>query len=140
MSDNERDEAAAELDALEGAAAEAESEAGGGEYIPGAETEPEAEGPTSAEILAPAIKMTFQMVAARRGQHWGMADEEAETLAQAWGDVLDKYAPGAALGPELTAIAVTAAVVWPRWSADQAEQRQREAEAEGEGANDGAES
>ena len=117
-------EQVAELEAL---ADQAEPEQ---EYIP--KDEP-AEGPQkpteTAEIIAPILQITFGVVAARRGAHWALTNEEAVELGRAYGAVLDKYFPDAAdkFGVELTAVMVTLAAFGPRIIEDKRKAAEEEA-------------
>lgn len=67
-------------------------------------------------FLADGLLLGFGLVAAKSGKHWELDQEEAKTLAGAYDPVLKKYFPniGNAIGPEVTAIAITAMVLLPR--------------------------
>lgn len=125
-----------ELDKL---AAEAEAEeVQGGEYIPGQgeQAEPEPAGPATGEIIAPILQITFGLIASRRGAHWALTDQEAIEAGNAYGAVMDKYFPDAPMGPEVTAVIVTLAIVGPRVGED----KRKAAAAEKEGGQSGEES
>lgn len=98
----------AELEHLAASADECEQE-----YIPGAEAE-EPSGASSAELCEQLLALSFAVAAARLGEHWRLSPEEASEAGKAYGALLDKYAPGAELGVEATAIVVTGMIVLPR--------------------------
>lgn len=68
------------------------------------------------ELLLPAIEMMSVTVFSS----WQLQAAECEQLAESYGAVIDKYFPGGAgeLGPELSAVIVTAMVVLPRYKQD----------------------
>lgn len=116
-----------ELDAIEYQAEQAEQVEG--EYIGGSSSEPEKPEVKTAEILAPLLKITFGIIASKKGGHWALGDQEAVELGNAYGDVMDKYFPEVAVGCELTAVMCTLVVVGPRVAEDKrqaAEQKKQE--------------
>lgn len=76
----------------------------------GASEQPPQNIPT-AQIVAPLVDMLFSLFA----PSWDVSKGEKETLSDAYAAVIDKYFPGGvALGPELGAVLVTAAIIMPR--------------------------
>ena len=68
---------------------------------------------STAEIIKPVLQLGFGIAAPA----WKMSDAEIDALANAYGPLLDKYFPDGILnrfGVEITAIAVTVAVIGPR--------------------------
>lgn len=125
---NDQEQQINELEHL-AAAADAEEPAEG-EFIPGQEPEPEPEQQHStAEVLAPLLQITFGIVASRRGPHWALSDGEAKEAGEAYGAVMDKYFPEVSMGPEVTAVMVTLAIVGPRVMQDKHEAMKRAAAA-----------
>ncbi|HET8701031.1 MAG TPA: hypothetical protein VFL97_05130 [Nitrococcus sp.] len=100
---------------LEAIAAE-DSAANDGEYI-GAE---EKSGPDQGEVelVASLAKMTGEILAARRGDHWRLADREALAWAEAAVPVINKYAPDFQSSPELALVLASAMLVLPRMQQD----------------------
>lgn len=116
-----------EIDEIENLALEAESQdkqesGAGSEWQPGLEPEePKVTGINTGEMLGGLLMVTFnQVLAPRRGEHWALQAEEGLALGEAYGEVVDKYFPDFSGGCELTAIAVTLAVVGPRLMQDKA--------------------
>ena len=131
---------AGQADELERLAVQIESEGPGespgveGDYIPG---DDQSQGqPKTADILAPMLQITFGLLAAKRGPHWKLSDLEAVEAARAYGDVIDKYWPDAAIGPEAAAVLVTLAVFGPRVMQDKKLEAEK-AKQEKPGADDG---
>lgn len=61
------------------------------------------------------VRPVLAMACAAFVPAWEITGPEQEQLAEVYSAVLDKYFPGGmAMGPELTAVLVTAAVVMPR--------------------------
>lgn len=101
---------AAELAALALEAAALEPEA---EPQPGAQSQPETPDVSNADAIKMIVGPAFQIMAPR----WQVAENEIEALAQAWGDVADKYLPeGLEIGVELNAAIITLAILGPRLS------------------------
>ena len=98
----------AEAEALEREAQQ--SEAVEGEHIPGQEEQEQAI--ETGQLLVMVIKPTTQLLC----PNWNISDDEINGLAQAYGQVIDKYFPdyGQYLGPEIAALVLTAMVVAPR--------------------------
>lgn len=67
-------------------------------------------GPTTGDLLFPLVDALFQILA----PNWSVTQAESRQLADAYGIVLDKHFPDLAMGPEMTAIVLTVAVVAPR--------------------------
>lgn len=90
-----------------------------GEYLGGAQ---EAEGPDPDEVqlVASLAKMSGELLAARRGDHWRLADREAMAWAEAAVPVLNKYAPDFKSSPELALVLASIVLVIPRVQADKA--------------------
>ena len=128
MSEQQENQAA-ELEALGNAAAVDEAETVSGEWQPGEDmgAEPEPPGPSTADVLGPMLQITFGLLAAKRGAHWALSDEEATEAGRAYGDVLDKYFPDVAVGCEVTAVMVTLAIVGPRAMEDKRQSAMRDA-------------
>lgn len=65
------------------------------------------------EVLLGIVSPTFDMLC----PNWGVTMEEKKALADAYGGVIDKYFPnlGNSAGPELVAVAMTAAIFAPRF-------------------------
>lgn len=121
--------------------AEQAEQAAEGEYLGGGpDPEPEQPKVKTADVLAPLLKITFGIVASKKGGHWNLADGEASELGQAYADVMDKYFPDMAVGCELTAIMCTLMVVGPRVAEDKrrADERRRQAQADQEQGGDDA--
>lgn len=72
------------------------------------------------DMLAGVMVVAFNLVAARRGDHWKLKPEEAEELGGALGDVADHYFPQLELGPLPVLGGVAAMVIVPRVMHDQA--------------------
>ena len=86
-----------------------------GEWQPGEGVKDQAiPTPSTADILAPMLQISFGLIAAKRGAHWALSDEEATEAGRAYGEVMDKHFPEVTVGPEITAIMVTLAIVGPR--------------------------
>lgn len=70
------------------------------------------QGPTTAEILQPVIDLACAVGC----PNWQIKQAEREALAQAYGDLIDKYFPDGVgqFGVELNALLVTAAIFTPR--------------------------
>jgi hypothetical protein len=86
--------------------------------------------PASAEtalMCAGLWQMVFGVMAGRAGGHWAITPGEAEQLGKASGALLDKYAPGFAMGPEYAFVAVVATVTLPRYLQHKAITQQAEA-------------
>lgn len=123
-----------QLNELAALAAEAAAEdATRGEYIPGSGApEAEPQGPSTGEMVAGVLAITFGLVAARRGAHWNLSAAEAQQAGEAYGAVLDKYFPDMKAGPEVAAVAVTAMIVLPRLAADRAAADREEGRTDGD--------
>jgi hypothetical protein len=137
----EAEEAAqqAELEQLASAAAGDEQPVSG-EWQPGPEQagRQSAPGPKTADVIAPLLLISFGLIAARKGAHWALSEPEATEAAAAYAEVLDKYAPDVAIGPEFTAIMVTAMLVAPRLGEDKRQEvKRRKEQADKQGADDG---
>ena len=115
-----------ELEQLEAGAAAEEAQDQEGEFIPG-ETQPEPEQSQTANVLAPMLQITFGLIAARRGKHWALSDGEADEAGKAYGAVIDKYLPDVAMGPEVTAVMITLAIVGPRLGEDKRQEAKKAA-------------
>lgn len=85
------------------------------EYIPrdepGAETKESPAEISTAELLAAVLKPTFAIVCPA----WKITDKETQSLADAYGKVLDKYFPDLSFGVELEALMITVIVFGPRY-------------------------
>ena len=89
------------------------------------------------DLVASLAKITGEVVAARRGDHWKVADKEAMAWAEAAVPVLEKYAPGFEASPELALVLVSGMIVLPRIQADKAAVKAKLAEMRAEkGAGD----
>ena len=66
------------------------------------------------ELLATAFKVSFDQVAAWRGEYWKLEGDQVETLANAWSPVLDAYVPDLARTPLGAAVLSTALIIGPR--------------------------
>jgi hypothetical protein len=65
----------------------------------------------SADLIRPLVVLVCTAVVPA----WKIGKAEQDTLAEAYGAVLDKYFPGGIeMGPELGAVLVTAAIIMPR--------------------------
>ena len=104
-------ENADEMAALMSEAAEAEPGIGDdGQPAPEAEAPAEPQ-VSSAQALEMLLNPAFSIMAPR----WGVPESEVAALAQAWGDVADKYMPeGLSVGVELNAAIITLAILAPR--------------------------
>lgn len=69
-------------------------------------------------MLGVLVSTVCTVVAARRGDHWILRPEEAESVGQAAGAVLDKYVPNVEAGPEFALVMVCLTVFGPRAMAD----------------------
>lgn len=121
MNENEQEperDVSAELDAL-AAAAEKES---AGEWEPGEEPEPETAGPDpqTVQVVQSITAVAFQIVAARRGDHWRLSNEELQGLSEPAAECLEKYAPNMAVGPEAALVIAAGMIVAPRLMTDRA--------------------
>lgn len=120
----------AELDSLA-------ADLGGGEYIPNENGEPKAPPEPevkTGDVVAGLLKVSFDLIAARAGDHWALADEEAKAAGEAYGEVIDKYFPEVEMGPEVTAVTVTAAIFLPKYmmhKAVEAEKAKKDGGADG---------
>lgn len=136
MSDQQQGgEGVAGLDELDKLGQQAEfeeaAEAAEGEWVPGAQPDPEPAGPTAAEVVTPMVGLLFSVVAARRGEHWELKRQEAEALGGELGAVLDHYWPEQEMPPWVGLAVAGVAVLGPRLAADKAIAAAREqAEAE----------
>lgn len=125
---------------LEAYAKEAE---GTGEYIPGTgEPEPGPEDMSlGGEELAFIFSVGFDLLAARRGDHWKLKFDEAEKLGFATDKVLEKYFPDIQTGPEVTLLLTAGMFVAPRLMIDRdIAEKKTEQEPATEGGDDGDES
>jgi hypothetical protein len=136
--DNEEAAQQVELEQL-AAAAGADEEPITGEWQPGPEQQRASQpGPKTADVIAPLLIISFSLIAARKGAHWALSEPEATEAAAAYAEVLDKYAPDVAIGPEFTAIMVTAMLVAPRLGEDKRQEvKRRREQADKQGADDG---
>lgn len=57
---------------------------------------------------------SFAILAARLGDHWALTEKEVAMLAEPTVAVIEKYAPGAQMGPEAALIAAAVIVIAPR--------------------------
>lgn len=106
-----------ELDRLE---AEAEAEEQPEAEFVGKEGEGQADAMSSADVCTLLAQTTFSVIAARRGAHWELSQDEAAKMGEAYGVLMDKYMPEDTSGPEMAAVMVTAMVVFPRAQGDKA--------------------
>lgn len=101
-----------------------EDEAAGaseGEYLGGSGgSEPSGSDQGEVELVASLAKMTGEILAARRGDHWRLADREALAWAEAAVPVINKYAPDFQSSPELALVLASAMLVLPRLQGDKA--------------------
>ena len=72
--------------------------------------EPESPDIPTDQILLMAIGPLFDIFAPA----WNVTEQEKTMLAGAYAQVVDKYFPDIAMGPEFTAIAITGMVIAPR--------------------------
>jgi hypothetical protein len=93
----------------------------GGEFMPKNEPPPQ----LGADELAFMLKLGFDLVAKRRGEHWAIDTAEAGALGEAADRVLAKYLPDLQTGPEVALMLTGAAILLPRFLADRS---MREAE------------
>lgn len=100
-----------------------EQDAGTGDYLP--KDEPEQPELGAAEITF-ILSITFDLVAKRRGEHWKLAEEEAQSLGVATDRVLQKYLPDIQTGPEVALALTGAAILLPRIALDKAAQAEAE--------------
>lgn len=125
--DGDKQRQAAELAALE-------SEAASEDYQPDVR---ELSGPVEkprleiSEALTGLVMVAFNLIAARRGEHWKLNHDEAAELGGAMGDVVNEYFPGVNMGPLPILGGVAAMVIVPRVMIDQ------KLAAEGEGGEGG---
>lgn len=134
----------ADLAGMEREAAGEDFQAREGEYM-GKEGGQQEQEPSSAEICTMLAGVTFAILAARRGAHWGLSDGEAGQLGEAGGKLMDKHLGDAKIGPEGAFVMAAAVIVMPRLAADRAIQQQQQGEQEQqdkqqEGAGSGGES
>lgn len=108
-----------ELDRLE---AEAEADEQPEAEFVGKEGEGQADAMSSADVCTLLAQTTFSVIAVRRGAHWELSKDEAAKLGEAYGVLMDKYLPEGTSGPELTAVMVTAMIVFPRAQQEQESQ------------------
>ncbi len=114
------------------AALEAEAESIEGDYIggdSGQDQEPEGPAFTTADILEPLLRISFGLVATRKGKHWELSGPESKEAAQAYGAVIDHYFPDVTGGPVVSALLVTGAILGPRVAQDKAIQARAKQEA-----------
>lgn len=66
------------------------------------------------------VGIPFDLLAARRGEHWRLSDGEKDAIVPVLGRVLDKYLPSALgrFGDELALLTVLSIVVVPRIQRD----------------------
>lgn len=60
---------------------------------------------TLADVLAPAIQLTADLAA----PNWQITDDESQSLAVAWGNVIEVWLPGTTLDPKWMALGLAAA-------------------------------
>ena len=60
---------------------------------------------TLADVLAPAIQLTADIAA----PNWKITEDESQSLATAWGNVIEVWLPGATLDPKWMALGLAAA-------------------------------
>lgn len=70
------------------------------------------------EMLTGVVMVAFNIISARRGDHWRLREVEAAELGGALGDVVNKYYPEVSLGPLPVLGGVAAAIVVPRLMVD----------------------
>lgn len=118
--------------------AEAANDPDYGEYLPGDDEAGQAPPDQQAvELVATLAKLTGELVAARRGAHWQLAEREAQAWAEAAVPVIEKYAPDFQASPELALALCTGMLVLPRLQKDRAVIMERyRAQQEQEAAND----
>lgn len=66
------------------------------------------------EVLARALKTGFMFAGMIGGDHWPLSDEDATWLATDLVPVLEEYAPGWRMAPEITLLATAAMIIGPR--------------------------
>lgn len=134
----EEQQQAAELEAL--AQQEQQAEAVEGEWQPSDNAEQV--GMSTADILAPLLKISFGLIASVKGQHWQLTDEVATEAAAEYGRCIDYYFPDMNTAPWVGAAMTTGMILAPRIMQDNQIARTR-AQAESEqtatetGENDG---
>lgn len=74
--------------------------------------------PETAALLSELIFAGFNMLAARKGEHWILSEKDAQTLGTKTARVLDKYLPSFESGPEAALIASVVLIVGPRLAID----------------------
>jgi len=97
---------------------------------------PETEG-EGAEALACLLMVGSNMLAARRGAHWELSEEESLALAKPLETVMEKYMGTVSVGPEAALVVASLMVIGPRLATDsalakKADQEQREAAKNGQ--------
>lgn len=110
------EEQRAELSAIAQQAGEIEAgNLPGQPEAPGIQTSQQAEQDSAAE-LAPAIAAALNVGFAVLAPAWAVTPEECQALGDGYAAVIEKYWPGAGcqMGPEITAVLLTAMVVGPR--------------------------
>lgn len=89
-------------------------------------TEPAPQAPISeddkralAGLLTTGFGVSFEIIAARRGEHWRLSKDEAGRLGNAWAEPLAPFlAKHSAYVPWAVALLATSAVMMPRLQAD----------------------
>jgi hypothetical protein len=79
------------------------------ETLPVNESQPHENEPSTADLLAPVIKVTGDIFA----PNWNLSADECEQLGNAYGGLIDKYLPdnpAAKYGMEISAVMITLAV------------------------------
>lgn len=71
------------------------------------------------EMLAGVVMVAFNIISARRGEHWRLQEVEAQELGGALGDVVNEYFPEVSLGSLPVLGGVAAMIIVPRIMADQ---------------------
>jgi hypothetical protein len=70
------------------------------------------------ELIAVCIGMSFNFIAARKGEHWKLSPDEAGELASATNDVIEEYMPDFETSPVVVLAAVGAGIMAPRLMTD----------------------
>ena len=98
------------------------AEGAANDYVPpaGATAAPGLDAMSTRDLCVMLIGLAFGAMAARRGEHWNLSQDEADKLGGATGAVLDKYLPNMSTGPEAALVLAAVVIVTPRMMQDRA--------------------
>lgn len=127
----EEQQQAAELDDLVLKEEQTEQQAIEGDYQP-ADGQQSASMST-ADLIAPMLKVSFALIASIKGEHWAISDDVATEAANEYASCLDHYFPDFQGAPWVGAAMTTGMILAPRLMQDKAiDQARMKAEQQGE--------